>query len=62
HAEQARFYFISRGSLLEVETQLYIASDLDYLGPDARELVLKRSGKIGRMLNGLIKRASGKKV
>ena len=40
--------------LLELETQMLIAKDLQFLpGPEAAELI-ERSGKLGRMLNSLI--------
>ena len=45
---------ISYGSLMEVETLVEIASRLKFLSPDAREVLLGRTGEIGRMLNGLI--------
>ena len=61
HAEQVRFYFASRGSLLEVETQLYLSSDLGYFDQAKLDEQLRKTEKIGRMLNGLINRALGKK-
>jgi four helix bundle protein len=43
----------ARGSLLEVETQLEIAQDLDFLDSMATEELLTEAREIGRMLNGL---------
>ena len=54
HADQCKFYYMSRGSLLEVETQLLIACDLGYIDTEKRDALLEASGEIGRMLNGLI--------
>lgn len=44
----------SRGSLLEVETQLIIAAELGYLSQAALQVLLQKSAEEGRMLNGLI--------
>ena len=44
----------SRGSLLEVETQLIIAGELGYLSQAALQVLLQKSAEEGRMLNGLI--------
>ncbi|HUP44042.1 MAG TPA: four helix bundle protein [Thermoanaerobaculia bacterium] len=60
HPEQVRFYFVARGSLLEVETQLYLSMDLEYIDPTTLDQKLARTRKIGRMLNGLIRRANAK--
>ena len=43
----------ARGSLTEVETQLEIARNLDYLPKNEALELLSKSGEIGRMLNGL---------
>ncbi len=43
----------ARGSLTEAETQLEIASNLDYLSKNEALELLSRSSEIGRMLNGL---------
>jgi four helix bundle protein len=44
----------ARGSLYELETQIELACDLEYLQTkDAKEL-LELSREVGRMLNGLI--------
>lgn len=49
-----RFLDIAYGSIAEVETQLFIASDLEYVSEDKIELLLQDYAEIGRMLNGLI--------
>jgi len=43
----------ARGSLTEVETQLEIASNLDYLAKNEAMELPSKSSEIGRMLNGL---------
>lgn len=52
--EFRQFLRHSRGSLMEIETQLIIAARLKYLGSDSCESLLAEASQIGRMLNGLI--------
>lgn len=49
-------YFLgqSRGSLMEVETQLQIAENLGYLQAEEVKVLLKSCAEVGRILNGLI--------
>ncbi len=59
---QARFspqefhYFLgrARGSLVEVETQLLIAQNLNYFTPEHGKQLLDKAAELGRILNGLI--------
>jgi four helix bundle protein len=59
---QARFsrkefhHFLShaRGSLVEIETQLTIAQNLNYLTQTQTRPLLERASELGRVLNGLI--------
>lgn len=44
----------SRGSLMEIETQILIAEDLGYVSQRLAQELLKKTAEIGRMLNGLI--------
>ena len=58
--EFAHFLLHARGSLLELETQLMIAEELQYLTkPDATGL-LAMAEKVGRALSGLINAMSSK--
>jgi len=52
-AEFKRFLLIARGSLMELDTQVWIAKDLGYMKADA-DLSL-RLERVFRLLNGLIK-------
>jgi four helix bundle protein len=52
--DRALFFFHSRGSLLELETQILIAQRLKYLTPPRAEVLVKASAELGRMLNSLI--------
>jgi len=45
---------IAYGSLLELETQLLIATRLSYLVPVKCNEILKMAGEVGRILNGLM--------
>ena len=49
-------YFLgnARASLAEIETQILIAKDLDYLGEIEMNQILNLSAELGRVLNGLI--------
>ncbi len=44
----------ARGSLAELETQILIAKDRDYLTDSSTENILKRADELGRVLSGLI--------
>jgi len=48
-----RYLNIASGSLAELETHLMLANRLDYLDAGITEELLRRTGDIGRMLNGL---------
>jgi four helix bundle protein len=49
-----RFLRTAKGSLAELETQLYIAVRLDYLATEAFFKFNQQASEIGRMVNGLI--------
>jgi four helix bundle protein len=50
-----RFYYIARGSVYELETQLYLAFDLSYIEEQHLNLLLEKLKKIRILLAGLIK-------
>jgi four helix bundle protein len=52
--DRAQFFCHARGSLLELETQILIAQQLEYLTPPQAEGLLNASAHLGRMLNALI--------
>lgn len=54
HKDFRHFLGHSRGSLLELETQIRIAANLNYIPPEAAQQTLDQSAEIGRLLNGLI--------
>jgi four helix bundle protein len=46
----------ARGSLIELETQVFIGGNLGYLNPEAVVTrLLESSGELSRLLHGLIK-------
>lgn len=49
------FLHIARGSLQELETQLFIAHRLKYTSEAVRDAALAKTMEIGRLLNGLIR-------
>jgi len=52
--EFAQFLFHARGSLLELETQLLIAEELQYLSKEQSNQLAGIAEKVGRALSGLI--------
>ena len=48
------FLTLSRGSLVEIETQLVIAQNLGYLPAKAIQPLLAQAAELGRILNGLM--------
>jgi len=53
-ADFLRHLSIGYGSLLEVETQVLIATRLNYLTPARCRNVMKMSAEVGRLFNGLM--------
>lgn len=56
--DAVRFLYMAKGSLAELETQLEIAHEIDYLDKDTLDDFLKECTQIGRMLGSLIKHRS----
>jgi four helix bundle protein len=52
--EFSRFLFHARGSLLELQTQLLIAAQLQYLSKEDGDRLLSMAEGVGRALSGLI--------
>lgn len=53
----SEFHFFlsrSRGSLVEVETQLLLARKLEYLTPELGKKLLDQAAELGRIVNGLV--------
>jgi len=52
--EFRQFLGNARGSLMEVETQIFIARELDYLDQNQSDSLLNDTAEVGRILNGLL--------
>jgi four helix bundle protein len=48
------FLSLARGLLVEIETQLIISQNPEYLRPEQVRILLDKAGESGRVLNGLI--------
>ena len=59
--ETIQFLSIARGSLFELETQLYISKDLSYINEDQLSNCLDKIENLGKLLNGFI-RYNNKKI
>ena len=53
--EFKQFIAVARGSILELQTQLQIAADLEFIRAENAELLIERTEELLRMLNALIK-------
>ena len=59
--ETIQFLFISRGSLYELETQLYLSKDLDYISQQELEKILDKIISCKKLINGFINYFKSKK-
>lgn len=53
--DSTRFFYIARGSLYEIETQMVLATDLQYISDDELDQVQDTITSCKKLLNGLIK-------
>jgi len=53
--ESLRFLFIARGSLGELETQLWIGHDIGWIEPDVYMRLTEKRTDVARLLGGLIR-------
>jgi four helix bundle protein len=53
--ESLRFLFIARGSLSELETQLWVGHDLGWIESEDYRRLCERMGNVTRLLGGLIR-------
>lgn len=53
--ETIQFLNISRGSLYELETQLYISKDLAFINEDELKSCLQKIENLGKLINGFIR-------
>jgi four helix bundle protein len=55
YAEKIHFYSIALGSSTEVQNQLLIARDVEFLPKQVFEALAQQSVKVNKLINGLIK-------
>lgn len=53
--DYVRFLQVARGSLYELQTQLFLAEDLGYLHPPASQALHEQTDRCSRLLHGLIR-------
>lgn len=53
--ETMHFLSISRGSLYELETQLYVSKDLKFISPEQLVQCLLQIETLGKLINGFIR-------
>ena len=53
--EFKQFLSHARGSVFELESQVLIARNLQYIGAEDAAFLFKRISELGRILNGLLK-------
>ncbi len=58
--EFTHFLFHARGSLLELQTQILISQELEYLTDERGRVLLDAADRVGRALSGLINSLSSK--
>lgn len=52
--EKIQFYYMAHGSLSELENQIEIAKDIDYMSVQSFNSLMNLSSEVGKLLNGLI--------
>ncbi len=55
-AEKRQFYNVAAASVIEVQAQLLVAKDLQYLTKDECDILFERTIHIHKLMNGLIAR------
>lgn len=53
--DKIKFYYISRGSVSEVQNFLILAKDLGYIDIKICQKLGEKSNEVGKLINGLIK-------
>ena len=54
HKDSIQFFFIARGSLYELETQLVLASDLEFVSNSNSQEIIEQVALCKKLLNGFI--------
>ena len=53
--EKVQFYFTALGSLTELQSQIILASDVEYIRLEEYRKLLKQTTPVQKLINGLIK-------
>jgi four helix bundle protein len=53
--DSLQFFFIARGSLYELETQLYLSNDLNFIDSTTLEILLIQLETVRELINGFIR-------
>ena len=57
YKEKIQFYSMAQGSNTEVQNQLLIAKDIDYISQENFKEIVEQSTTVHKLLNGLIKKS-----
>ncbi|MDA3840040.1 MAG: four helix bundle protein [Patescibacteria group bacterium] len=57
YKDKTKFYYISQGSLTEVQNQLIIARDVEYITNDLFQSIANKTIISHKLINGLIKKS-----
>lgn len=57
YREKVQFYSIAQGSVTEVQSQVLIAKDINYLEEKEFHAIFNQSVRVHKILNGLIKKS-----
>lgn len=57
YKEKIQFYFMALGSLTEIQNQLLIAKDIDYITREEFNIFIEQTVTLSKMTNGLIKKS-----
>ena len=60
YKEKLQFYYITIGSLAELQNQLYIAKQLNYIKADEFKKIAELTVIVSKLMNGLIKSIKNK--
>lgn len=52
--EKIQFFFISRGSLSEIDSQIEVSKKLNFILEEEKNKILNKVDEVNRLLNGLI--------
>jgi len=53
--DSLQFFYIARGSLFELETQIYLSANLGFISTESLDIILGKITSCKKMLNGLIR-------